>query len=436
MKRNILALSLTLAGMGLACAADPATIDWAKIKPTELLLFYPGQSSYEWLRSDGHKGAARQVSRGDACVTCHDDKDVEKDMGNKIVVGGPLEPTPIKGKSGYKEVTVQAAFDAKNMYLRYQWKTDNPYPGTEHQYLRYDGHEWKVWGFPKLDKVVQDGAQPGIYEDRMSVMIDDGKVAGFGKQGCWLTCHDGERDMPKQFTKDEVAANALLTAIKKSDVRKYLPDTRGDPKDWKTGKTVEEINALKADGKFVDLIQWRAHRSNPVSMADDGYVLEWRLSDAGKDVFGGNADGKTHAPKFMWDAKKMGFKSITADSQARKGNLFLVKEENAVPFDPNAGWKEGDLIPDYIVSRQDASGSAADNNAMANWSNGKWTVVLVRPLGLTNADDKTLTAGGVYNVGFAVHDDNITTRGHQVSFVKTLGLGAKQKVDIQAVKLP
>jgi hypothetical protein len=37
-------------------------------------------------------------------------------------------------------------------------------------------------------------------------------------------------------------------------------------------------------------------------------------------------------------------------------------------------------------------------------------------------------------VGFAVHDDNITTRGHHVSFVKTLGLGAK--ADIVAVKLP
>jgi hypothetical protein len=34
----------------------------------------------------------------------------------------------------------------------------------------------------------------------------------------------------------------------------------------------------------------------------------------------------------------------------------------------------------------------------------------------------------------AVHDDNITTRGHHVSFVKTLGFGTK--ADIQAVKLP
>jgi hypothetical protein len=63
-----------------------------------------------------------------------------------------------------------------------------------------------------------------------------------------------------------------------------------------------------------------------------------------------------------------------------------------------------------------------------------WTVVIIRPLGLANDDDKTLKDGGVYNVGFAVHDDNITTRGHYVSFVRTLGLGAN--ADIQAVKLP
>lgn len=426
------ALGIATLLLGSALAADPAKIDWAKVPASSLTLFYPGQSTYEWLRSPAHPGMA-MVKSGKACVMCHSDPGVEKDKGAKLVVGGPLEPMPVKGKNGSVDLKVQAAYDDKNAYLHFQWKTQQPFPGTEHQYLRFDGKEWKVYGYPKLDKVVQEGKQPGIYEDRMSIMIDDGKVAGFSKQGCWLTCHDGERDSRNQFTKEEVAANALLTAIKKSDVRKYLPDTRTDPSDWKTGKSVEEIAKLKADGKFVDLIQWRAHRSNAVSMADDGYVLEWRLGDAGKDMFGGNADPKTHQPKFMWDAKKVGYKSITAD-QLRKGDHFLVREQNAVPFDPNAGWKEGDMIPDYIVSREDAKGSAADNNALANWKDGIWSVVLVRPLGLTNADDKTLKAGGVYNVGFAVHDDNITTRGHFVSFVKTLGLGAK--ADIEAVKLP
>jgi hypothetical protein len=430
MKCTALVLGFSALAAGSALAADPATIDWSKVPLNSVTLFYPGQSSYEWVRSSVHPGATI-VKKDGACVTCHTGK--EKAMGEKIVKGGPLEPTPVKGKNGSVDLQVQAAYDAKNAYLRFQWKTLNPYPGTEHQYLRFDGKEWKVYGYPKLDQVVQEGKQPGIYEDRMTVMIDDGKVPGFAQQGCWLTCHDGQRDMAKQFTKEEVAANALLQAIKKSDVRKYLPASRNDPSDWKTGKSLEEIAKIKAAGGFVDLIQWRAHRSFPVGMADDGYVLEWRLGDNGKDMFGGNADAKTHAPKFMWDEKKVGYKSITAD-QLRKGEHFLVREKNAVPFDPNAGWKEGDMIPDYLVSRDDAKGSAADNNAIASWKDGVWTVLMIRPLGLANDDDKSLKDGGVYNIGFAVHDDNITTRGHQVSFVRTIGFGAKAA--IQAVKLP
>jgi len=433
-------LAIGLAGLGsvsLASAAEPAKINWNKIPVTTVPLFYPGQSSMEWLTSSAHEGAASRVKRGDACTSCHDEKDAEKVMGEKLVQAGPLEPTPVKGKDGYKELKVQAAFDDKNAYLRFQWKTLNDYPGTEHQYLRFDGKAWKVWGFPKLDKIVQDRVMQALYEDRMSVIIDDGKVPNFGKQGCWLTCHDGQRDMPKQFTADEVKNNPMLTAVKRNDVRKYLPASRTNPDDWKTGKTVEELNKIKAAGGFVDLIQWRAHRSYPVGMADDGYVLEWRNSDAGSNMFAGNADAKTHAPKFMWDEKKVGYKSITVD-QLRKGDHFLISGQNAVPFDPNAGWKEGDMIPDYVTSRQGAKGSAADNNAIASWKDGVWTVVLIRPLGLSNGDDIALKAGGVYNVGFGAHDDNITTRGHHVSFVKTLGLGVKKgtKVDINAVKLP
>ena len=95
------------------------------------------------------------------------------------------------------------------------------------------------------------------------------------------------------------------------------------------------------------------------------------------------------------------------------------------------------MIPDYVISREDATGSAADNNAIASWKDGVWTVVMIRPLGLANDDDKALKNGGVYNIGLAIHDDNITTRGHYVSFVRTLGLGARgTKVDIDAVKLP
>ena len=432
MRTIALLLCLAATGVGSALAADPATIDWSKIPTVTVPLIYPGQASYQWVRSEAHQGAAL-VRNGEACTTCHSDANVVRKLGDKIAKGGALEPTPVTGKNGSIDLAVQAAYDDRNAYLRFQWKTRNSFGGSEHQYLRFDGKEWKVYGYPKLDKVVQEGKQPGIYEDRMSIMIDDGKVPGFAKQGCWMTCHDGLRDNRKQFTKEEVLANALMTAIKRDDVRKYLPSTRTDPLDWKTGKSLEEIGKLKAGGEFLDLIQWRAHRSHPVGMADDGYVLEWRNFDSGSNMFGGNADPKTHQPRFMWDEKKVGYKSITA-AQLRKGDHFLIREQNAVPFDPNAAWKEGDMIPDYFLTREGAKGSAADNNAIASWKDGMWTVLIIRPLGLTNPDDKALKDGGVYNVGFAVHDDNITTRGHHVSFVRTLGFGVK--ADIQAVKLP
>ena len=394
-----------------ALAADPATIDWSGIPATTVTLFYPGQASYEWLRNDHKKGKGlKAVQNGQACVRCHEGE--EKELGAALVKGGPLEPTPVKGKPGSVELKVQAAFDDKNAYLRFQWRTAAGRAGTAYPSYRFDGKEWKVHGAPKLDKPVQEGKQPAIYEDRLSLMIDDGKVPDFARHGCWVSCHDGSRDMPNAASKEDAQA-----AIKKDDVRKYLPASRSNPQDWRSAKSADELAKIKAAGGFVDLIQWRAHRSNPVGGADDGFVLEYRNFDSGKNHFASNLDAKTKQPRFMFASGKK--------------TDFLIQGQNAVPFDPQAGWKEGDMLPRYFL--QSAEGSAGDNKASGTWNNGEWTIVVVRPLGLANADDKALKAGGVYNVGFAVHDDNITTRGHHVSFVKTLGIGAK--ADIQAVKL-
>src|SRR3972149_1725041 len=139
-----------------------------------------------------------------------------------------------KRKNRHLGLEIQGAYEAKNAYLRFQWKTLNKFPGSEHQYLRFDGKEWKVYGYPKLDKVVQDGKQPGIYEDRMTIMIDDGKVPLFAQQGCWLTCHEGERDMPGMASKE-----AAQKAIQKNDIRKYLPEARSNPSDWRSAKSPE-----------------------------------------------------------------------------------------------------------------------------------------------------------------------------------------------------
>lgn len=433
---NQVRLALTAATVATLSAspvlgADPAQIDWSGVPTRTLTLFYPAQSTFQWLNSADHPGAG-MVKTGGACVTCH--KGAEEKLGNKLVKANKLEPTPVEGKNGTIQLSLQIAYDNENAYFRAQWRTRNPYPGEAYPFLRFDGKEWKRYGAQKLSAAARKGKQPGVYEDRFSIMIDDGSVPGFANQGCWQTCHDGMRDAPKQPTTAEVKANPLLKALKKNDVRKYLPSTRTDAlASWDKGKTQDEIAKLKAAGGFLELMQWRAHRSNTVGMADDGYVLEYRLFDAGKNPFSSNFDAKRGQPKFMYDEKKTGKKALAIED-IRKVRTAMVPGQSAVPFDPKAGFKAGDLVSQYAVDRKFATGSAADNKqAKGEWKDGAWTVVWARQRNLTNPDDKALKDGKVYNFAFAIHDDNITSRGHHVSFPVKVGFGAK--ADIEATKL-
>ncbi len=430
------AIALAVGFGTVAKAAPPA--DWSSIPSQSIMLFYPGESTYTWLRSPEHgKGkGAKMLRKGKSCLDCHEDD--EEDMGDVTVSGEMIEPNPIEGKNGSVELTVQVAYDAKNIYWRFQWPTQMDRPGRMHDYMRFDGEKWAFYGGPRSAKKVRDGEEPPLYEDRLAIMIDDGSVPRFAQEGCWLTCHDGMRDTRDVPTADQVKAQPLLgKLLKKHDVRKYLPSTRTDEEaSWDKTKSADEIAKIKAAGGFLDLMQWRAARSNPVKMADDGYVLEYRLFDKGVKPFSWNVDKKTMTPKYMFDKSKVGVKSLTVDEIGDPDKPYaMILEENAVPYDPNAGWKEGDVLPGRLLSREKAKGSAADNkNVVGTWEDGVWTVVWTRPLDTGHPqDDKILKEGKVYEVGFAIHDDNVTTRYHFVSFPRSLGIGTE--ADIEAVKV-
>jgi hypothetical protein len=434
--RTAIAATFLLASAA-AFAADPQSLPWSTIPVKKVTLFYPGESTYEWLLSPAHARANTRVAEGRACTSCHED-DETRDLGDKLVKGGRLEPTPIAGKRGTVDLQVQAAHDAEYLYLRAQWTTQMNREGRMHDYVRFDGQSWKWYGHDRNDKKVRAGTEPPMYEDRFSIMLDDGKVPRFAEQGCWLTCHNGMRDTRDQPAGEVVKRHPLLgdSGLKSSDVRKYLPSTRTGPEaTWDQTRSADEIARLKADGAFLDLMQWRAARSGPVGMADDGYVLEYRNFDAGKSPFSGNIDEKTMTPKFMFDPAKVGLRALQArDIGDASKPAALVREGNAVAYDPNAGWKEGDILPGRLLSRADATGSAADNDAVfGNWKDGTYTVVWRRKLNTGHADDKLLKVGGRYTIGIAVHDDNVTTRFHHVSFPLSLGIGVD--ADVRATTL-
>ena len=146
----LVGISVIAAAGCASVATGPQAIDWNKIPSSKVALYYPGQSSYQWLRSEAHKGAAKETARGDSCTSCHDDPKEEQLQGAKILKGNhPLEPqaTALKGKNGHIDMTVQAAYDDKNAYLRFQYKTNNPnHPGNDYPGYRFDGKEWKPFG--------------------------------------------------------------------------------------------------------------------------------------------------------------------------------------------------------------------------------------------------------------------------------------------------
>ena len=161
-------------------AAPPS--DWSQIPTKTVKLFYPGRSSYQWLRSKGHKRADKKTKKGDSCVSCHEGE--EADMGNLIVTGKKLEPAPIPGKQGTKDLAVQAAHDDTYLYLRMQWKSQMGREGRMHNMVRFDGKKWQWYGSHRANAKVRSGKQPPMYEDRLAIMIDDGSVPGFKEQGC------------------------------------------------------------------------------------------------------------------------------------------------------------------------------------------------------------------------------------------------------------
>ena len=113
MKWQSLLLFFTLAFSNGIIAGT--SIDWSGIKANETTLFYPGQSSMEWILKGSDHGGKRAFVKGDRCFDCHEGEEV--DIGDLIVSGEKVEPTPIPGKRGSIVVNIKAAHDADNLYM-------------------------------------------------------------------------------------------------------------------------------------------------------------------------------------------------------------------------------------------------------------------------------------------------------------------------------
>jgi hypothetical protein len=136
-----------------------------------------------------------------------------------------------------------------------------------------------AWGGEKPE-ATKKGILPS-YEDRLAIILDDpnnvtafdGSGATFSQVGCWMTCHNSMRAMPKT-SRATIDPHSYWGAKGRrvGDIRKYLLITRtaqDDASAWDTVKPAADLNKLKTAGKCLELWQWRAARSNAAGDASD-----------------------------------------------------------------------------------------------------------------------------------------------------------------------
>ena len=326
---------------------------------------------------------------------------------------------------------VKSAYNGDKMFFRYRWPAKQP--SLYHDMLKFQGGEWKRYG------ASVPGPQPqGIYEDRMTMLVDDGSVPEFEKYGGYITVGDRMRFFTNEAKKEEVGAHPYLGKQKKQvEVGKHLPETRTNPADWKSVVPEVQLKAQRQAGYFLDLWHWRAHRSNPIDKSDDQVIAEARYGDEGKGVFFTNWDKDKKQPKLMFDPAKAGRAALNWDDLANRklgfDDLYYLREDQAKPYDPKRAWNDGDTLPRRVLRAGEGSRTDIAVLGKARWKDGYWDVTLTRKMDTGHPlDDKAFVDNRVYSVAFGVHRHSFGSRWHLVSLPKRLGLN--RQADFQAVR--
>ncbi|MES9872467.1 MAG: NapC/NirT family cytochrome c [Candidatus Sedimenticola sp. 6PFRAG7] len=241
-------------------------VDWGKAGSREITLFYPGETSMEWvLTGKDHGGARPLIKGGDRCTTCHD-KELE-DMGKKMVTGAKVETKPIPGKRASIPVTVDATHDGENLYLRFTWPEGDHVP------------------VPFVDGGKMDPENPM----KLALMFATNKVEYADRSGCWQTCHHDANTMPHTPASDAAAGSDAAKIIDlKEGITKYLKESRSKVEvkgrrgkkrgGWDKLKPGNDIKAAMDAGKFMDLLRYKSGKGE----AEDGYIMEQRYMTGGQ----------------------------------------------------------------------------------------------------------------------------------------------------------
>jgi len=235
MKKSTVFLALLGAALGFGSQfANAAAPDWSKVPKRQIEVFAPGVTPIEWAMNKSDHSGRTGISKGESCVGCHEEKGA-LNFDFKRLASKELEPVG-SPKTIKFPVTVQAAYDKENLYMRLTFKAPTDAPA----------------GADKEEKAP-------FHEVKAAIMFAGPKVEMGEQIGCWATCHKDVRSMPGADPKK----------------KKYVKD------------------ANVAGGNYMDYFQWKSGDASGGATQLDGHVAAERINKGGQALV--SAEGECKA---------------------------------------------------------------------------------------------------------------------------------------------
>ncbi|MBI2308062.1 MAG: hypothetical protein HYU78_12250 [Rhodocyclales bacterium] len=226
--RGSAALIFALSAHGAIAAPD-----WSKVPKRDIVVFSPGVTPLEWVMKKSDHSGRTGLNKGETCVGCHEEKGgLNFDM--KRMAGKELEPVGAPKTMSFP-VSLQAAYDKDNLYLRLSFKAPKDAAAGADREEKAPKHEVKA-----------------------AVMLVGAKVPMAMQAGCWATCHNDVRSMPG-----------------------------ADPNKKKY------VSGASLGGEvYTDYIQWKSGEGGKGSVQLDGHVADTRVNKDGKALVKAEGENK------------------------------------------------------------------------------------------------------------------------------------------------
>jgi hypothetical protein len=213
---NKTGVSLAVLGTLFAFGSQMAQAapDWSKVPKRDVQVFHAGVSTIEWVTKKSDHSGRTGLVKGESCIGCHEEKGgLNFDM--KRLAGKDLEPVGAPKTMNFP-VTVQAAYDKDNAYIRLTFKAP-------------------AGGANTADKDNEVKVAVMFANDKVTAAAGDKTVSG-DLVGCWATCHADARTMPGADDKKT----------------KYTKDGAYELMQWKSAKGAKAVDGSVSDKRNME----------------------------------------------------------------------------------------------------------------------------------------------------------------------------------------